>query len=62
MQETFRQLYELSRSGPARPRRRCTPCSPTGMLMNVMAAINAAELDETWARVLSTKDSAGQPS
>lgn len=56
MQETFRQLYELIQERTGATEEEMHAFFAQGMLMNVMAAINAAELDETWARVLSTKE------
>ena len=56
MQETFRRLYELIQERTEATEEEMHDFFAHGMLKNVMAAINAAELDETWARVLSTKE------
>ncbi len=56
MQETFRRLYELVQERSDATEEEMHTFFAHGMLMNVMAAIDAAGLDETWARVLSTKE------
>jgi AcrR family transcriptional regulator len=56
MQDTFRSLYELVAEATEASEEEMRGFFAQGMLMNVMAAINAREVDETWARVLSTKE------
>ena len=56
MQETFRTLYELVAEATGAGEDEMRGFFAQGMLMNVMAAINARSVDDTWARVLSTKD------
>lgn len=59
MQGTFRALYELVAELTGASEEEIRGFFAQGMLMNVMAAINAREVDETWARVLSTKEAHG---
>jgi len=56
MQETFRRLYELVAEATGAGEEEIRAFFAQGMLMNVMAAIDARSVDETWARVLSTKE------
>ncbi len=56
MQDTFRALYELVAEVTEATEEEIRAFFAQGMLMNVMAAIDAREVDETWARVLSTKE------
>ena len=58
MQETFRSLYELVAEATGAGPDEIRAFFAQGMLMNVMAAINARSVDETWAQVLSAKDEA----
>jgi AcrR family transcriptional regulator len=58
MQRCFREIYELvARESGAGPEEMRTWFAH-GMLCNVMAAIDAAGLDEPWARALSGGDEA----
>jgi hypothetical protein len=56
MRKTFRELYALvaERSGADEAEMR--EFFAHGMLMNVMAAIDAFSVDEPWARALTKKD------
>lgn len=56
MQETFRRLYELVQERTEATEEEMHTFFAHGMLMNVMAAIDAVSLEETWAQVLSTKE------
>jgi AcrR family transcriptional regulator len=56
MQQTFRELYALVEEGTGASEEETRAFFAQGMLMNVMAAINALELDEAWAQALSSKD------
>jgi AcrR family transcriptional regulator len=59
MQRTFRNLYELvERESGAAPEELKTWFAH-GMLCNVMAAIDAEQLDEPWARALTGDEETG---
>jgi len=55
MQETFRRLYELVDEHTDSTDEEIRAFFAQGMLMNVLAAIDAKGLDESWAQVLSAK-------
>lgn len=56
MQQTFRELYALVEERTGASEVEIQAFFAQGMLMNVLAAINALELDEPWAQALSSKD------
>lgn len=58
MQETFRRLHELVSERADATDEEIQAWFGQGMLMNVMAAIDATTLDEPWARALCEKDDA----
>lgn len=55
MQQTFRELYALIADRSGADDEELQAFFAKGMLMNVMAAINALELDEPWAQALCQK-------
>jgi len=58
MQETFRRLFALVEELTEATDDEMRGFFAQGMLMNVLAVIDAHGLDETWARVLSAKPTA----
>jgi hypothetical protein len=55
MQRTFRELYALVARRSGADAEELKPWFAHGMLCNVMAAIGADALDESWARALTEK-------
>lgn len=56
MRKTFRELYALVAERSGADELEMREFFAHGMLMNVMAAIDAVSVDEPWARALSKKD------
>jgi AcrR family transcriptional regulator len=59
LQETFRSLYALVDELTDSTEEEIRAFFAQGMLMNVMAAMNARSVDEPWAQVLSSKEVSG---